>query len=186
MLEHRTELLNIEVTDDELRQILKEIGEKEFGGSDAVRLGDIVEATQADPATVASILARMRGKDLAEQHSGEIANHEDRLKVLEQWKDRVTTAETSDSAEPSLQTTGITERDCEGEARLSRPSRTSLADEYSGVFDFNTGKWHQYSLEFDRSNDEGRSIRDWRVFEYFILTGFLAFVAYVLIYSVRH
>ncbi len=140
MLEHQPELMNIEVTDVELRQVLHEIGEMEFGGSDAVRVADIVEATQCDPMAVVAILTRLRGKDILIEHSKKLDDHDSRISLLERWKSKFETGQlgTRENIRP-----------------IAPPRQTSApvsfrsigADGESEVFDFSTGRWHKHSQE---------------------------------------
>ena len=140
MLEHQSDLMDLKVSDVELRQILHEIGEMEFGGSDAVRVGDIVEATQCDPSVVAEILSRLRGKDVIEKISEDVANHEARLSLLERWKSRI---------EANVARTTNHRPQAPPVARRAEPisNRSLGATDENEVFDFNTGKWQRYSPE---------------------------------------
>jgi len=188
MLEHQSELMNIEVTDVELRQILHEIGEMEYGGSEAVQVADIVEATQCDPMAVAAILTRLRGQDIVAKHSDDIADHELRLRDLEHWKKRE-----SESGSRTVRT----DRSILGDGIASKRTETStvsssghtepgMADD-NMVFDFNTGKWHSCSrvYELDRSRDPFLGYFKWSLAHVFLLIVVLTGICYALLSVVR-
>lgn len=174
MLEHQSDLMNLEVSEVELRQILHEIGDMEFGGSDAVRVGDIVEATQCDPRVVAEILSRLRGKDFLAELKEHVDGHEERLSLLERWKSKIE-ANSSRMTSHGLQAPPV--------ARRAEPisNRSLGAYDENEVFDFNTGKWQRYSPENTLEEKAWRksTLSRW-LFESVIAALFFVLIAYVV------
>ncbi len=90
-------LLEQEVTNEELHEILRRLGEQEFALSGQSRVGDIVEATGASPRTIGMILGNIRKEDWEERfglrvgklereakvHQEKIADHEARIRRQE-------------------------------------------------------------------------------------------------------
>lgn len=77
------ELLNEEVTPDELREILRRLGQREFGGSPNSTIRDIAEGTSADPLVIGRILAEIRNETLQKRFGLKIEEHEERIEKIE-------------------------------------------------------------------------------------------------------
>lgn len=59
--------LSERVSDAELREVLKRLGEAQFGGDERATVGAIVEATGVDAATVLRLLGEVRQKEIDAQ-----------------------------------------------------------------------------------------------------------------------
>lgn len=73
----------IELSPEEVRSVLERLGRVEFGLEDKSTVGDIVEATSADPTDVLTALQLVRGTDLTEHYGARLDDHESRLTGLE-------------------------------------------------------------------------------------------------------
>lgn len=189
MLEHQPELMNLEVTDVEFRQILHEIGEMEYGGPESVRVADIVEATQCDPMAVAAILSRLRGQYIVAKHSEDITDHELRLRDLEQWKKSKESEQGSPSVriDRSMLGDGIASKITESTiASNSRRTESVMADD-NLVFDFITGKWHSCSREYevDEPRDLFAGYYKWSIAHVFLILVVLTGICYAFLSVVR-
>lgn len=73
----------IGLSPEEVRSVLERLGRVEFGLEEKSTVGDIVEATGADPTDVLTALQLVRGTDLAERYGARLDDHESRLTDLE-------------------------------------------------------------------------------------------------------
>lgn len=77
------ELLNEEVTPDEMREILQRLGQREFGGSPNSTIRDIAEGTSADPILIGRLLAEIRNEELQSRLGIKVEEHEQRIEHIE-------------------------------------------------------------------------------------------------------
>ncbi len=78
-----TDLLSQEITDEELRDLLEQLGEIEFAWSPKTTLKDVVEATSADPVVIGRLLAEIRKEDWEERFGLRLGSVENRVTQIE-------------------------------------------------------------------------------------------------------
>lgn len=83
------ELLNEEVTPDELREILDRLGQREFGGSPNSTIRDISESTSADPILIGRLLAEIRNEELQCRLGLQVEEHEQRIEHIEHVQEKI-------------------------------------------------------------------------------------------------
>lgn len=76
-------LLAEPITDDEVRSLLERLGTAEFGGPEVSRVGDLIEATDADTQLVARLLGEIRHEDYQERFGARLDAVERRLSDVE-------------------------------------------------------------------------------------------------------
>lgn len=76
-------LLAEPITDDEVRSLLERLGTAEFGGPEVSRVGDLIEATDADPQLMARLLGEIRHEDYQERFGARLDAVERRLHFVE-------------------------------------------------------------------------------------------------------
>ena len=76
----------IELTPEEVRAVLDRLGQAEFRMDANSTLGDVVEATGADPSDVAMALQVVRGHDLTRVYGQRIDDHERCIGKLEEFR----------------------------------------------------------------------------------------------------
>ena len=81
--EQMRQLMSERLTKEEVREILTRLGAQEFGGPEESTLADVVEATDANPVTVARILADIRKEDWEERIGFILDDYAERLELLE-------------------------------------------------------------------------------------------------------
>lgn len=86
--EQLDELLIQEITDDELKELLRRLGEIEFAWNPRTSIKDVVEATSADPLLIGRLLADIRKEDWEERFGLRVDDHEDRLERTEEEQRR--------------------------------------------------------------------------------------------------
>ncbi len=82
--EQLNELLIQEITDDELKELLRRLGEIEFAWNPKTTIRDVAEATSADPVLLGRLLADIRKEDWEERFGLRVEDHEDRLERIEE------------------------------------------------------------------------------------------------------
>lgn len=84
MQNHETdELLKQEVTDEELRELLERLGEREFCLAPAATIGDIAEAASVDPSEIGRLLAEIRKENWEDRFGIRLTDHEKRIETIE-------------------------------------------------------------------------------------------------------
>jgi hypothetical protein len=95
MLEHHEDdptqnLLDEELTKDELSEVLRRLGRWELGGSESSTIRDVAEATSADPQAIGRLLADIRKENFEEKYGLKIEEHEERIERLENKREPFT------------------------------------------------------------------------------------------------
>jgi hypothetical protein len=81
--EARAELLAEELTDAELQELLRRLGQAEFGGSDPATVAAVVEATGRDLVEIGRILGDIRREAYDQRFGSRLRSYEQRLERLE-------------------------------------------------------------------------------------------------------
>lgn len=86
--EQLDDLLTQEISDEELKELLRRLGEIEFAWNPKTSIKDVVEATSADPLLIGRLLADIRKEDWEERFGLQVDDHEDRIERIEEEQRR--------------------------------------------------------------------------------------------------